>query len=123
MTLKQSLTLKDLPANGYVLSKSMRKNGYKESSINSGTVRKQILNNLDKEIFSDEFIKKQYKKTLKEVSNVKDYTNKLRTLEGMARIKAMFTDKSIVNNQNPDKVIVTYGNTPQPIAPQEDSKV
>lgn len=112
-TLRQEATLRDLPKNSFNLSKTMRQNGYAESSINSGTVRNQILKNLDKKKYFDEdSIRKEYRKTLKEASKAEDLTNKLRTLEGMARIEALFTDKSIVNNQNPDKVIVTYGNNP-----------
>ena len=116
MTLKQTLTLQDLPKSNYVLSKSMRKSGYTEHSINSGAVRKTILDKLDKKKYFDEDMRRrEYKRALRDVKKEKDNTNRIRTLEGMARLEALFTDK-IENKGDVAKVVIAYGTSkPAPV--------
>ena len=97
MTLKQEQAILLLPKNDYNVAKSMIDAGYTPATAYSGgegSAREGVLKLARKAYFDEEFVKKQYKKTLKQTNQVNDFTNKLRTLEGMARIMGMFTDKT-----------------------------
>ncbi len=110
MTLKQQKLLEELPENHYNISKSAKKAGYSDYTATS-SIYGLVRNSKNfKEVFSEDYIRRQYKKTLKQAEKSKDLTNKLRALEGMARIKSLFNDKSTVDNHNPDKVTIIYAN-------------
>lgn len=104
MTAKQQAFLKELPRNGFNISKTAREVGYTDSSSKNGTQINRLREIASKKYFDEDYIRKQYKKTIKQAEKSSDLTNKLRTLEGMARIEAMFTDKQV--NVNPDRLVI-----------------
>ena len=108
MTLKQKLTIKNLPKNGFNLSESMRKSGYTESSCNAGDVRKGILQ-YTKNYFDEESIKRDIKYTYKLAKKEKDITNMNRNLEHQAKISGIIVDRSEELNKQADKVVIVYG--------------
>jgi len=103
-TLKQQAFLKELPRNGFNISKTARQVGYSDASSRNGTQIKRLREVASNKYFDEALIRREYKKALKDTKKEKDRTNTLRTLEGMARIEALFTDKQI--NVNPEKLVI-----------------
>ncbi len=62
------------------------------------------------DFFDPERIKKDIEYTLRLAKKKKDLTNLARINEHRSKIAGMITDKSEVNNKNPEKTIVVYGN-------------
>lgn len=114
MNQRQKKLLEELPKNDYILSKAGIKAGY--SPVYAMTSLGTTLRKSKKmrEYFDEGYIKKEFKKALKDSIKEKDRTNRLRALESMARIKAMFTEKSEVTNKNPEKIVISYTNSNAP---------
>ena len=95
MTLKQKKTIEALPSTKYNVRKAMLKGGYSESTSKSGQQYERIHKHLaEGKFFDEKMIRNEYLKTMKQTEKEKDFTNKIRSLEGMARIEALFTDKT-----------------------------
>ena len=113
MTLKQLKTIEALPKNGYNIAKSMRESGYTEASVRAGSQYaslRRLTRKLD--FFSEEKIKRDIASTRKLAKKKQDITNLNRIDEHRAKIAGIIVDKSEVDNKNPEKVIVVYGNKP-----------
>ena len=105
MTLKQRKLLKHLE-DSKTLREAGRKSGY--SDIAGNLYRKNIKKHIAEIIHSDpEAIKARFNDIMDRAREKEDFTAELRGLEALARINAMFTDKSEVKNINPDKIIIT----------------
>lgn len=126
MTLKQKLTLKNLPKNNNNIAKSMQESGYSKSSSYSGTVRRPIRDYISKmDFFDPEKIKKDIAQTRRMAKKAKDITNLNRIDEHRSKIAGMITEKREVDNKNPEKTILVYSNKPlpteKPAAPDESN--
>jgi len=95
LTPKQQKLLIKLPENDHNIRKSAIEAGYAGSTVDSGAFYKSIRTHPKiKDIFDLDYIKREYKKTLKRCKKEKDNSNTLRSLEGMARIKGGFIEKT-----------------------------
>ena len=94
MTLKQEQVIGQLAENGFNLAETMRKVGYAPSTCVSGTSRAHVLK-YAKTYYDPDFIKREYKRVLKETKQGKKHKEQLHALDSMARTEAMFTDKTI----------------------------
>ena len=100
MTLRQEQVLKNLPKNGYNVSKTLREVGYSESSSNSGAVHRAI-RNYTRKAWTEEGLKKEIDKHKKVCSKVNDRANVSRMLELKAKVigigkETQHTDNTIV---------------------------
>lgn len=113
MTLKQKRTLKELPNQNFNIAKSMRKAGYAEASVRSGTqyrIIRKLTQKLD--FFDPERIKEDILATRKLAIKKEDITNLNRIDEHRAKIAGIITEKREVDNKNPEKTIIVYGTKP-----------
>ncbi len=117
MTLKMLKTIQSLPKNNYNISKSMRENGYAKSTSRSGEQYRRIRRHTKQlGICDPERIKKDINYVYKLAKKKEDITNINRNIELRSKIAGMVTDKSEVNNLNPDKIIIAYGDKSKPVA-------
>lgn len=124
MTLKQKLTLKNLPKNGYNISKSMREAGYTEQSSKAGSQYNSLRRFTSKlDFFDPEIIKRDIASTRRLAKKAKDITNLNRIDEHRAKIAGIITEKREVDNKNPDKIIVSYVKNNEYIPKKEDAPV
>ena len=111
MTLRQKLVIKDITEGikhpskkKVIISKIMRKNGYAESSCNSGATRKFIRDYTKKiDFFDPEKIKKDIATTYRMAKKARDITNMNRNNEHRSKIAGMITEKAeVVQIDKPD---------------------
>ncbi len=125
MTLKQQLTLNNLPKYNYNIAKSMRESGYSMSSSVSGTVRKPILKHTSK-LFDPEYVKRELVREVKRMKKEKDNTNFSRLFEMKARIAIPELRKQdITTNQAGNIVIIdkqSLTDKPKEIQPVDNTK-
>jgi hypothetical protein len=107
MTLKQKLTIKNLPKNGYNISKSMRLAGYTEQTSRAGS-QYNTLRKYTRDYFDADSIKRDIKYTYKLAKKEKDITNMNRNLEHQAKISGIIVDKTEELNKQADKVVIVY---------------
>ncbi|HCJ67260.1 MAG TPA: hypothetical protein DHV62_08070 [Elusimicrobia bacterium] len=100
MTLKQKIFLKELPLNDYDVKKSAEKAKYAPSSAKS-TIYTQLkksktLQEKIKELYTEEGIKTEQARALKDFKKSKDNTNRQRAIEFMGKISGIVIDKQEV---------------------------
>ena len=106
MTLKQRKLLKHLETSDTLMAAG-RKAGYSKSAGN--IYNKAIKSHIAKIIHSDpEAIKARFNDIADKASAKEDFTAELRAIEGLARINAMFTDKSEVKSTPVNQIIITH---------------
>ncbi len=124
MTLRQKMLLRKLSSNNYNVSKTAKEVGYKHSTSQSGFIYdnlRKITNKID--FFDPEKIKKDINLTFKLARKKEDITNMARINEHRSKIAGMVTDKSEINNKNPDKIIISYSKTNTlPVVSDDDKK-
>ncbi|MFH1835516.1 MAG: hypothetical protein ABH851_04945, partial [Methanobacteriota archaeon] len=89
------------------LMEAGRKSGY--SGIAGNLYRKNIKKHIAEIIHSDpEAIKARFNDIMDRAREKEDFTAELRGLEALARINAMFTDKSEVKSTPVNEIIITH---------------
>lgn len=98
MTLKEQALLKELPNNGYNISKTARKVGYKKSTSKGGKLYQQLRRTTNiNELFTIEGIKRVQEEALKKYAHDNDNSNLQRGIEFSGKIAGV-TDKSEVKS-------------------------
>ncbi len=125
MTLKQLKTIEELPKNNYNIAAALRKAGYTKGSSRAGTTYnalRRVTQKLD--FFDPERIKNDIDMTFKLAKQKEDITNLQRINEHRSKIAGMITDKSQVDNLNPNTIILVDKTTKtEPIDNKEDKQI
>ena len=96
MSLKQEKVLKELPKNNWNMHQSMLNAGYSEQSARSGSQYQALRNFTQRKGFwTEESIRREIKKALRDFKKEKDNSNRARMLELSSKILGMQIDKSI----------------------------
>lgn len=113
-TLKQEMLLKKLPENNFNLYKTAKEVGYSESYANSRIYDYVRKCKGTKDYFDSEQVKKRIKKIYKRLESSDDATNINRSLELQAKIAGIVINRQEIENKNPDKIIISYGEKQSP---------
>jgi len=104
MSLRQDKFIEELPKNKYNVTKAAKKAGYSDSyseTMLHTSIRKyKGWQDKLKEIYSEEGIKKEQAKALKDFKKTKDNTNRQRAIEFMGKIAGVVIDKQEVTEVN-----------------------